>query len=149
MNLVLGVGLASAADPHQLQQLALTTLRDNGFHPQEVTTVATLDSRAPLPAVVELARALGARVVGHPASTLAGHRVPHPSRLVEETVGTSSVAEAAVLAEGASLVVTKTALGRCTVAIGDTTKSATPVRTVFLKIVTTAMTVPVAAGTRG
>jgi cobalamin biosynthesis protein CbiG len=118
MRLVLGVGLASAADPAQLRELTLTTLRDGGFCPADVCTVATLATKAQLPAVSHLARALGACINGHPAATLAAHRVPSPSGRVAATVGTPSVAEAAVLAEGAVLVVAKTGLGLCTVAVG-------------------------------
>jgi cobalamin biosynthesis protein CbiG len=61
---------------------------------------------------------VGAEVKGYPASTLSAREVPHPSRRVGAAVGTPSVAEAAVLATGARLVVPKTARGRCTVAIG-------------------------------
>jgi len=118
MSLVLGVGLGSAADPDELQVLALTTLRDHGFDPRDVCTVATLHTKTRLPAVLHLARALEVHVSGHSAATLAAHRVSFPSRRVEATVGTGSVAEAAVLAEGALLVVPKTVLGRCTVAVG-------------------------------
>ncbi len=118
MKLVLGVGLASTADPAQLQELAVTTLRNGGFRPADVCIVATLVSKTQLPAVSNLAGALGARVSGHPVATLAAHRVPRPSPRVAAAVGTPSVAEAAVLAEGAVLVVAKTVLGLCTVAVG-------------------------------
>jgi len=118
VSLVLGVGLSSDADPAQLEELARAVLAAQDLHPCEVTAVVTLDRKAEVPAVRELANTLGAEVAAYPAATLAVHQVPHPSSVVGRAVGTSSVAEAAVLAHGARLVVTKTVLGRCTLAVG-------------------------------
>jgi cobalt-precorrin 5A hydrolase / precorrin-3B C17-methyltransferase len=118
MSLVLGVGVSSGADPVELRALATAVLADNGFRPKDVVAVVTLDAKSETPAVVGLAEAVGAEVLGYPASTLDALDVPNPSRAVGRAVGTSSVAEAAVLAHGARLVVGKTARGRCTVAVG-------------------------------
>ncbi len=118
MRLVLGVGLSSDAEPAQLHELVRVVLAEQSLDPHEVTTVVTLDGKAEVPAVRELAHTLDAEVRAYPAATLAAHRGPHPSSVVGAAVGTPGVAEAAVLAHGARLLVTKTSLGRCTVAVG-------------------------------
>lgn len=118
LTLVLGVGLSSEADPEALRELAHAVLTDNGMSPDDVTVVATLRSKADSDAVVGLAGAFGAEVAGYPAATLASCAVPHPNPAVGRAVGTSSVAEAAVVAYGARLVVGKTVRARCSVAVG-------------------------------
>jgi cobalt-precorrin 5A hydrolase/precorrin-3B C17-methyltransferase len=118
MSLIVGVGLSNGAETEELSDLAEALLRQHGLDPREVTTVATLDSRAQAPAVRGLATAMSAGVTGFPSGLLAAQDAPHPSAVVRSAVGTASVAEAAVLAAGATLVVPKTVLGRCTVAVG-------------------------------
>ena len=118
MSLVVGVGLSSGAEAQELSDLTGALLRQHGLDPRDVTTVATLDSRVQAPAVRGLASAMSAGVTGFPSGLLAAQDAPHPSAVVRSAVGTASVAEAAVLAAGATLVVPKTVLGRCTVAVG-------------------------------
>ncbi len=118
MSLVVGVGLSNGAETEELSDLTGALLRQHGLDPRDVTTVATLDSRAQAPAVRGLATAMSAVVTGFPSGLLAAQDAPHPSAVVRSAVGTASVAEAAVLAAGATLVVPKTVLGRCTVAVG-------------------------------
>jgi len=118
MSLVVGVGLSNGAEAQELSDLTGVLLRQHGLDPRDVTTVATLDSRAQAPAVRRLATAMSAGVTGFPSRLLAAQDAPHPSAVVQSAVGTASVAEAAVLAAGATLVVPKTVLGRCTVAVG-------------------------------
>ncbi len=118
MSLVVGVGLSSGAQDQELSDLTGALLRQHGLDPRDVTTVATLDSRVQAPAVRGLATAMRAGVTGFPSRLRAAQDAPHPSAVVRFAVGTASVAEAAVLAAGATLVVPKTVLGRCTVAVG-------------------------------
>lgn len=118
MRVVLGVGLSSGAEPAQLQELVRAVLAGRGLHADDVAAVVTLDRKAEVAAIQELARTLGAEVVAYPSDVLAVHQVPHPSSVVARAVDTPSVAEAAVLAYGARLLIAKTALGRCTVAAG-------------------------------
>ena len=118
MSLVVGVGLSSGAEAQELSDLAGALLRQHGLDPGDVTTVATLDSRAQAAAVRGLATARSATVRGFPSRLLAAQDVPRPSAVVRSAVGTASVAEAAVLATGATLVVPKTVFGRCTLAVG-------------------------------
>jgi cobalamin biosynthesis protein CbiG len=118
MSLVVGVGLSSGGEAEQLGEVTVALLRQHGLDPRDVTAVVTLDSRAQDPAVRGLATAMTAGVTGFPSRLLAAQDAPHPSAVVRSAVGTASVAEAAVLAAGATLVVPKTVLGRCTVAVG-------------------------------
>jgi cobalamin biosynthesis protein CbiG len=79
--------------------------------------LATLDARAAEPGLVAAAERRGWPLVGHPAAALAAVPVPSPSARVAERVGTASVAEAAALLGGGTLLVPKTAHGRVTVAV--------------------------------
>src|SRR3954454_18517076 len=81
--------------------------------------LATLDTRADEPGLVEAAARRGWRVDAYPSSVLAAVRVPSPSSRVAELVGTPSVAEAAALVDGGTLTVVKTAHGRVTVAVAE------------------------------
>ena len=118
MSLVVGVGLSTGAEAEELSDQTEALLRQHGLDPRDVTTVATLDSRVQAPAVRGLAAAMSAGVTGFASGLLAAQEAPHPSAVVRSAVGTPSVAEAAVLAAGATLVVPKTVLGQCTVAVG-------------------------------
>lgn len=79
--------------------------------------LATLDARAREPGVQEAAARRGWTLVGHPATALAQVRTPTASDRVAAAVGTGSVAEAAALLDGGSLIVPRTVCGRVTVAV--------------------------------
>lgn len=79
--------------------------------------LATLDARAGEPGLIAAAESRGWPLIGHPAAELAAVRVPSPSAGVAERVGTGSVAEAAALLHGSTLLVPKTVHGRVTVAV--------------------------------
>jgi cobalamin biosynthesis protein CbiG len=81
--------------------------------------LATLDARAAEPGLAAAAARRGWPLTAHPASSLAGVDVPTPSERVLVRVGTPSVAEAAALLGGGSLVVPKTVVGRVTVAVAS------------------------------
>ncbi|GMA19385.1 hypothetical protein GCM10025862_14060 [Arsenicicoccus piscis] len=81
-----------------------------------MTTSTRASSR---PAVIELASACRAPLVPHAEAVLAGQPAPHPSEAAARAVGTSSVAEASVLASGARLVLGKRASAHFTVAVGE------------------------------
>lgn len=82
--------------------------------------LATLDARAREPGIQEAAALRGWTLVGHPATALAQIRTPTASARVAAAVGTGSVAEAAALLDGGSLVVPRTVRGRVTVAVART-----------------------------
>ncbi|WP_245821138.1 cobalamin biosynthesis protein [Geodermatophilus pulveris] len=79
--------------------------------------LATLDARAVEPGLVGAAAARGWPLTGHPAAALAAVPVPSPSARVAAAVGTPSVAEAAALLGGGTLLVGRTVVGRVTVAV--------------------------------
>ena len=79
--------------------------------------LSTLDVRTAEPGLVEAAAARGWTLTGHPAAALAGVPVPSPSARVAAAVGTPSVAEAAALLDGGTLLVGRTVVGRVTVAV--------------------------------
>jgi cobalamin biosynthesis protein CbiG len=79
--------------------------------------LATLDARAQEDGIREAAARRGWPLAGHPAALLAAVAVPAPSAAVAGHVGTPSVAEAAALADGGTLLVGKTVHGRVTVAV--------------------------------
>ena len=82
--------------------------------------LATLDARAREAGIQEAAAQRGWVLVGHPATALAQVRTPTTSGRVAAAVGTGSVAEAAALLDGGSLVVPRTVCGRVTVAVART-----------------------------
>ena len=140
-SLVLGVGSSGGADPDGLRQLVIETLEEAGLAVDAVGCVATLDRKAKEPAIVELVAELsgdgaprwsgpigrqfrgvdgGVSLRAFPAEVLAPMAVPNPSPVVEEAVGTPSVAEAAALAAagpGAALVIEKRRSAEATVAV--------------------------------
>jgi cobalt-precorrin 5A hydrolase len=81
--------------------------------------LATLDARAAEPGLVGAAAARGWPLIGHPAAALAAVPVPSPSARVAAAVGTPSVAEAAALLDGGTLLVGRTVVGRVTVAVSS------------------------------
>jgi cobalamin biosynthesis protein CbiG len=81
--------------------------------------LATLDTRAAEPGLRDASAARGWPLTGHPAAELARVSVPSPSSFVAGAVGTASVAEAAALLGGGSLVVPKSVHGRVTVAVAE------------------------------
>lgn len=104
-SLVAGVGTSRGAS--SLSWFLSSVLDSAGLHQDSVSAVATIDLKLSEPAVV----ALGLPIVTFPAITLAGLPVPNPSSVVDDAVGTPSVAEAAALlaaGPGSTLVVPKT-----------------------------------------
>ena len=81
--------------------------------------LATLSARAAEPGIAGAAARRGWPLTGHSAADLAAVVVPSPSARVAAAAGTASVAEAAALLGGGSLIVGKTVHGRVTVAVSD------------------------------
>ncbi len=98
--LVAGMGASfgvSTEEVRALLDLALDQLGIEAAAVAAIAAIATVDTKAREPGLVELAAALGVPLVAHPAATLAGVAVPHPSAVVEAAAATPSVAEAAAL----------------------------------------------------
>lgn len=115
-SLVIGVGAASDAPAGEVRALVRTALGCSGLSEKSVAELATVDRRSQDAAVT----ALGWPVRSFTPEELAGVEVPHPSPVVESTLGTPSVAEAAALlaaGTGATLVQTKMKSRHATVAV--------------------------------
>lgn len=111
MKLVLGIGLRAGTSYAELEDAVQGV-------PGEVQLIATLAGRETEPALKQLADDLGVDVRTFTKDELAEQPVPTPSQRVDELKGTPSVAEAAVLAAGAELLVPKRKTPNTTVAVG-------------------------------
>ncbi|TCC29314.1 5,6-dimethylbenzimidazole synthase [Kribbella sindirgiensis] len=115
MSLVLGVGLRAGTPFAELQDLVTTALRELAG---EVRLVVTIAGKEHEPALQELVAQLGAELRTFSTEELAQQPVPTPSERVDQLKGTPSVAEAAVLATGAHLLIPKRQASNTTIAIG-------------------------------
>jgi len=114
-SLWLGMGCERDTPLSVLERLVDETLPKHGLAIQAVAGLATVDRKADEPALQALCERHGWRLVCFPAPALADVPVPHPSRVVQQAMGTASVAEAAALlaaagrdGTGATLLVAKT-----------------------------------------
>jgi len=114
-SLWLGMGCERDTSLSVLDRLVEETLQQHGLAIQAVAGLATVDRKADEPALRTLVERHGWRLVCISAPVLAEVPVPNPSRVVEQEMGTASVAEAAALlaaagrdGTGATLVVPKT-----------------------------------------
>lgn len=117
-SLVVGMGCNRGTDESHLAGLLARTLDEAGLAPESLAALASADVKADEPGLVALATGLGLPLVTYAAATLATQPVPSPSTVVDGHVGTPSVAEAAVLAHGADLVIGKRRTPEATCAIG-------------------------------
>ncbi|MFF0268693.1 5,6-dimethylbenzimidazole synthase [Kribbella sp. NPDC004536] len=111
MRLVVGIGLR-AGTPYAELEGAVADL------PGPVELIVTLQGRETEPAFKQLADHLGAEVRTFTKDELARQPVPNPSEQVNRLKGIPSVAEAAVSAAGAELLVPKYKTDNATVAVG-------------------------------
>jgi cobalt-precorrin 5A hydrolase / precorrin-3B C17-methyltransferase len=117
-SLVVGVGASRGAPIEEVRELVAEGLARAGLARDSVTALVTVDLKASERALLGLADELGVPLRTFRATELAAQPVPNPSRTVDAEVGTPSVAEAAVLAAGADLLVEKTRAAHATVAVG-------------------------------
>jgi 5,6-dimethylbenzimidazole synthase len=115
MNLVVGVGLRSGTPYAELQDLVMSALQELAG---EVRLVVTITGKENEPALQELVAELDAELRTFSNDELANQPVPTPSEQVEQLKGTPGVAEAAVLATGAQLLIPKRKSPNATIAIG-------------------------------
>ncbi len=105
--LVVGVGASRGAPVDEVLALIEGTLSDAGLSPGSLAELATVDTKADEPGIVQAAARLGVPLVTYPADELAAVEAPHPSDTSLAALGTPSVAEAAALAGGGELLVPK------------------------------------------
>jgi len=117
-SLVAGVGCSRGAGAGEILALLDSSLAEAGLSKESVAVLASIDVKRDEAGLLEAARRLGVPVRFHAAEALSAVEPPNPSEVVRSAVGTPSVAEAAVLASGAELVVEKRKSGMATVSIG-------------------------------
>lgn len=117
-SLVVGMGCNVGTDADQLEKLLQQTLADAGLAVESVAAVTTIDVKAGELGLVRLVKRLGVPLLDFPAAVLAAQDAPTPSAVVAGHVGSPSVAEASVLARGATLLVTKRRSTDATCAVG-------------------------------
>jgi cobalt-precorrin 5A hydrolase/precorrin-3B C17-methyltransferase len=115
--LSVGIGCERGTSVEEVHDLINTTFADHNLSPKSIAVFASIDLKEDEAALTALGN-----VVYFSADELnkQNHRIANPSTYVKETVGTSSVAEAAAFAaagEEASLLVPKTKSKRATIAI--------------------------------
>src|SRR3954453_3396278 len=116
---VVGIGMVPGVTADEVLAAVDAVLPAARLDVRPGVRLATLDTRADEPGLVDAAARRGWRVDASSSSVLAAVRVPSPSARVAELVGTPSVAEAAALVDGGTLTVVETAHGRVTVAVAE------------------------------
>ncbi|WP_433281037.1 precorrin-3B C(17)-methyltransferase [Micromonospora sp. CA-244673] len=116
-SLVAGIGSSRGVPAAEVTDLLRRALADAGLSPASLRCLASVDLKADEAGIRTTADAYGVPLETWPAADLAAVDVPHPSEVVRAAVGTPSVAEAAALRGGGSLLVPKTASAMATVAV--------------------------------
>jgi cobalt-precorrin 5A hydrolase/precorrin-3B C17-methyltransferase len=116
-SLVVGVGASRGVTADEAGGLVDAALAEAGLSAASVRHLATIDVKAGEPGLCALAASRGWELVTHPATALAVVAVPNPSARVAAAVGTPSVAEAAAMLGGGTLVVPKRRSANATVAV--------------------------------
>lgn len=94
---VVGAGCSRGCPAIELLELIEHVLGEAGIAREQVAALATIDTRAEEPALVEIAGMMQWPLQTYPAQQLATVEVPTPSSVVASHAGTPSVAEAAAL----------------------------------------------------
>jgi cobalt-precorrin 5A hydrolase / precorrin-3B C17-methyltransferase len=117
-SLVAGIGCSRGASAEEILNLLDSAFREARLSRKSVAALATIDVKSDEAGLLEAADVLGVPLHFSSAGELVAIEVPNPSPVVAGAVGTPSVAEAAVLASGAELVLEKRKSKNATVAIG-------------------------------
>jgi cobalt-precorrin 5A hydrolase / precorrin-3B C17-methyltransferase len=117
-SLVVGVGCSRGAGAVEILSLLDSALHEAGLSRKSIAALCTIDVKAEEGGLLEAANALSVPLRFHTAAELEVIEVPNPSPVVAGAVGTPSVAEGAVLASGAELLLEKRKSRNATVSIG-------------------------------
>ena len=117
-SLVIGVGCNRGTSADAVAEHIERTLAETGWARASVAALTSVDAKADEPGLLELAERWKVPLVTYPAQRLAEVPVPNPSAAPAAAVGTPSVAEASVVAHGATLVVEKRKTPDATCAVG-------------------------------
>lgn len=117
--LAVGIGCKRGAPAAEIVDAVLATLAGNELAAKSLLSLGSVTIKADEPGLLEAAGTLGAALFFFEPGELAEIDAPNPSEKVRETVGTSSVCEAAamLLAEADALLVEKTTSGNVTTAV--------------------------------
>ncbi len=135
-DIVVGIGARRGARIRDVRMAMGESLIAAGVRARDVAAIVTVDSKQSEDAIQELAHLLGVPLRTLPADVLNQQNVPNPSAVAERLTGTASVAEAAVLALGAELLLPKQMSRGVTVAVGrlaSATPAAAPDQTMGFK----------------
>jgi cobalamin biosynthesis protein CbiG len=117
-RVVVGIGARRGTGIGPVRAALAEGLAAAGLAATDVIAIVTVAAKQAEPAFDGLAGLLGVPLHPLPAELLARQPVPNPSAAIERLAGTPSVAEAAVLAFGAELLMPKRVSGGVTIAIG-------------------------------
>ena len=117
-SLVVGVGCSRGVEAIEILDLLKSSLYEAGLSQKSVAALASVDVKSDEAGLLEAAGSLGVPLRFYAPEELAAVNAPNPSRVVADAVGTPSVAEASVFADGAELVLQKRKSGSATMAVG-------------------------------
>jgi cobalt-precorrin 5A hydrolase / cobalt-factor III methyltransferase / precorrin-3B C17-methyltransferase len=117
-SLIVGVGCSRGTSAEEILNLLDSVLREAELSQKSVAALSSVAAKSDEAGLLEAADALGVPLRFHAAEELASVEVPNPSPMVAEAVGTPSVAEAAVRASSAELLLEKRKSKNATVAVG-------------------------------
>ena len=117
-SLIAGVGCSRGVSADDILDLLRRSLVEAGLTQKSVAALASIDVKRDEAGLLKAAEELDVQIHFHPAEALRAVETPNPSEVVREAVGTSSVAEAAVISSGAELVLEKRKSANATVAVG-------------------------------
>jgi cobalt-precorrin 5A hydrolase / cobalt-factor III methyltransferase / precorrin-3B C17-methyltransferase len=117
-TLVVGVGCSRGAGVGEILALIRSSLAETRLAVKSIASLASVDAKSDEAGLLAAAEELGVPLRYYNAEALSAVEVPNPSPVVENAVGTPSVAEASVLASGARLLVEKQKSENVTVAVG-------------------------------
>ncbi|BAT51169.1 putative precorrin methylase [Nostoc sp. NIES-3756] len=96
-NLWVGFGCQSGVSHHLITAAINQVFQENKLEQKIITGIATIDTKASEPGLVEFCSWLELPIKTFSAELLAHVAVPHPSQMIAAKVGTASVAEAAAI----------------------------------------------------
>ena len=117
-SLIVGVGCSRGARVGEILDLIHSSLTKAKLSEKSITSLASIEAKSDEAGLLEAAEELGVPLRFYAAEALSAMEPPNPSPVVEDAVGTPSVAEASVLASGAELLVEKQKSENATVAVG-------------------------------
>lgn len=98
-----GIGCQRGISTQLLEQAIAQVFRENQLNQSAIAGLATIDNKAQEPALVEFCQLHNLAFKTFPAELLRLVCVPNPAKIIEQTVGTPSVAEAAAMLAAADI----------------------------------------------